>query len=289
MGDSSATDNQMKPQLRIVNTGSQAVPLTELKVRYWYTKNSTQAEQYFCDWAQIGCSNIRAQFVSLSQPVSGADSYIELSFTGGSVPAGGNTGEIQNRIHFTNWMNYNETDDWSYNGTQTTWGPSTRITLYRNGVLVWGTEPGGGSSTPTPTVTPTPTPEPTGTPTPEPSGSITFRVLVCPVGMTEDDLDPDRCRPVTQGFAVRLTGRELEASLTLEDAQALSQQRFRWTGLPYGRYRLRLTEPPRGADTYFIRESDVVQGSPEDGYVITIGSGDPDVQFRIYALRVPVG
>ena len=173
VGDTSATDNQMKPQLRIVNTGSQAVPLTELKVRYWYTKNSTQAEQYFCDWAQIGCSNIRAQFVSLSQPVSGADSYIELSFTGGSIPAGGNTGEIQNRIHFTNWMNYNETDDWSYNGAQMTWGPSTRITLYRNGVLVWGTEPGGGSSPPTPTVTPTPTPTSTPTPTPTPSAAPT--------------------------------------------------------------------------------------------------------------------
>ncbi|GIW04739.1 MAG: hypothetical protein KatS3mg059_1359 [Thermomicrobiales bacterium] len=145
------------------------------------------------------------------------------------------------------------------------------------------------SATPTPSVTPTPTPEPTSTPTPGPSGSITFRVLVCPAGMTEDDLDPERCRPVTQGFAVRLTGRGLAASLTLEDAQALSQQRFRWTDLPYGRYRLRLTELPRGADTYFIRESDLVQGSPEDGYVITIGSGDPDVQFRIYALRVPVG
>jgi hypothetical protein len=106
--------------------------------------------------------------------------------------------------------------------------------------------------------------------------------------MTADDLDPDRCRPVTRGFDVRLSGRELETSLTLEDARALSQERFRWSGLPYGRYRVRLTELPRGADTYLIRESDVVQGSPKDGYVITIGRGDPDVQFRIYALRVPV-
>lgn len=143
--------------------------------------------------------------------------------------------------------------------------------------------------TPTPSATPTATPEPTSTPTPEPTGSITFRVLVCPVGMTADDLNPDRCRPVTQGFNVRLTGRELDESLTLEDARALSQERFRWSGLPYGRYRVRLTELPRGADTYLIRESNVVRGSPEDGYVITIGPGDPDVQFRIYALRVPVG
>ncbi|MCS7252359.1 MAG: hypothetical protein NZ572_08090, partial [Thermoflexus sp.] len=141
-------------------------------MRYWYTKNSTQAEQFFCDWAQIGCSNIRAEFVSLSQPVSGADSYIELSFTGGSIPAGGSTGEIHLRIHFTNWANYNEADDWSYNGAQTTWGLWTRITLYRNGVLVWGTEPGGGSPTVTPT-RPTPTPTRTATPMPIPTATPT--------------------------------------------------------------------------------------------------------------------
>jgi len=145
------------------------------------------------------------------------------------------------------------------------------------------------SATATPSATPTETPVPTATPTPEPTGSITFRVFVCPVGMTAEDLERDRCRPVTTGFEARLTGRPLERSLSLDDANALSNQRYRWSDLPYGRYRLRLTELPRGADTYFIAESDVVNGSAEDGYVITIGEDDPDVQFRIYALRVPVG
>ncbi|MDW8065989.1 MAG: cellulose binding domain-containing protein, partial [Anaerolineae bacterium] len=118
--------------------------------------------------------------MSLSQPVSGADSYIELSFTGGSIPAGGSTGEIHLRIHFTNWANYNEADDWSYNGAQTTWGLWTRITLYRNGVLVWGTEPGGGSPTVTPTAVPTPTPTRTATPTLIPTPTATRTATVTP-------------------------------------------------------------------------------------------------------------
>lgn len=40
--------------------------------------------------------------------------------------------------------------------TKTSYAHWTRITVYRAGILIWGTEPGGGSSTPTPTLTPTP-------------------------------------------------------------------------------------------------------------------------------------
>src|SRR5207237_7074993 len=35
VGDTNATDNQMKPQLNVVNRGSVAVPLVELTLRYW--------------------------------------------------------------------------------------------------------------------------------------------------------------------------------------------------------------------------------------------------------------
>ena len=35
--DTNAGDNQIKPHFNIVNAGASAVPLSELKVRYWYT------------------------------------------------------------------------------------------------------------------------------------------------------------------------------------------------------------------------------------------------------------
>lgn len=43
------------------------------------------------------------------------------------------------------------------------------VTLYQNGVLVWGVEPTGSSATPTPAQTQTPTPTPTQTTTPPPT------------------------------------------------------------------------------------------------------------------------
>ena len=39
------------------------------------------------------------------------------------------------------WSNYTESNDHSYDGTKLTLADWSKVTLYRNGVLVWGTEP----------------------------------------------------------------------------------------------------------------------------------------------------
>lgn len=141
--DTNAGDNQIKPHLSIVNTGSSAVPLSELKVRYWYTIDGDKPQTYWCDYATIGCNNITGTFVKLSTARTGADYYLEIGFTSGagSLVAGGQTGEIQNRFNKTDWTNYTETGDYSFDPTKTAFADWTHVTLYRNGVLIWGTEP----------------------------------------------------------------------------------------------------------------------------------------------------
>src|SRR6185503_19686508 len=62
--DTNPTDNQITPHLNIVNTGTTSVPLSELTVRYWYTKDTTQPQVYDCDFAVRGCANITARFVT---------------------------------------------------------------------------------------------------------------------------------------------------------------------------------------------------------------------------------
>jgi hypothetical protein len=37
-GDSNGTDNQLRPQFNLINTGTTAIPLTQVKFRYWYTR-----------------------------------------------------------------------------------------------------------------------------------------------------------------------------------------------------------------------------------------------------------
>ncbi|MEK4526229.1 MULTISPECIES: endo-1,4-beta-xylanase [Paenibacillus] len=142
-GDTNLLDNQMKPQFVIYNNGTSTVSLNELTIRYWYTVDGEKQQSFFCDYAQLGGSQISGSIVKLPAPVPGADHYLELKFgTGaGVIPVGGTSGEIHTRLHKADWSNYSEGDDYSFNPLQTSFADWTKVTLYRNGELVWGVEP----------------------------------------------------------------------------------------------------------------------------------------------------
>jgi len=143
--DNDNPDNTLYALYQIVNTGTSAVPLSSLTLRYWFTnENAGDPLEFDCDWAQVNCSNISGRFVVLSTPLSKANTYLEITFKAGagSVAAGQSSGEIQTRVHHVNWSNFNTTASYSfisdpsfvYKDTQT-------VTLYQNGTLIWGTEP----------------------------------------------------------------------------------------------------------------------------------------------------
>ncbi|MEP6654068.1 MAG: cellulose binding domain-containing protein [Myxococcales bacterium] len=141
-------DNQIRASLNIVNGGGTSIPLRELKIRYWYTVDTSRAQTVHCDFAQVGCSRITGQFVTVSPARPGADRYLEVGFTNtaGNLAPGARTGEIQGRVQKTDFSNYNEANDYSYTTSSGVPAPTslvdwTRVTLYRNGVKVWGTEP----------------------------------------------------------------------------------------------------------------------------------------------------
>lgn len=141
--DASAGTNTLRPWLQVVNTGTSAVPLSELTLRYWYTSDGATAQNFYCDWAAAGCGVITSKFVTLPTSVSGANGYVQLGFASGTLAANGTSGEIQDRIAKADWSNYTQTGDYSFDGSKTSYADWSRITLYRNGVLVWGTEPTG--------------------------------------------------------------------------------------------------------------------------------------------------
>jgi len=132
---------QVRLWLKIVNTGSTSYPLDGVSLRYYYTVDSGSTDQTMdCWYAPIGCSSFDHAFV----PVSGrqnADHYLELSFTSGSVPAGGDTGDIQLGFHKSDWARYDGGNDWSYYPEASNYVDAETVPLYLNGTVIWGIEP----------------------------------------------------------------------------------------------------------------------------------------------------
>ncbi|MGW5104847.1 glycoside hydrolase family 6 protein [Streptomyces sp. NPDC004100] len=139
--DSAATDNQIRPGLQLVNSGSGAVDLSKVTVRYWFTGDAANAGyQTWCDYAQIGCSTVKTTVTALPAARTGADHTLDVTFTSGSLAPGATTGDLQLRLAKADWSAFDETDDYS-RGTGTSYADAPKVTVYVSGTLVWGTEP----------------------------------------------------------------------------------------------------------------------------------------------------
>jgi hypothetical protein len=128
--DSAETVGQLSIQLRIM--ADEEVPLSEVTIRYWYTPDGATNQVLDVDAADMGTASVSATFQA---------DHVEIGFTAGTVPAGGQQ-ELQCRIHPASYdSRYTLTNDWSYSPDADAYIDWDRITIYRNGQLVFGTEP----------------------------------------------------------------------------------------------------------------------------------------------------
>jgi hypothetical protein len=113
--------------------------LNELSVRYYFTKDPAGTEEFRCDWATTSCSNIQATFTPIVRPL--ADRFVETRFTAdaGSV-APGKTFQFKFRVIVAGFPQFDQSNDYSFSATQNL-TPWEKVTLYRRGILVWGSEP----------------------------------------------------------------------------------------------------------------------------------------------------
>jgi len=146
--------DMVEPWFKVTNSGGSALALSTVKIRYYFTIDSASSYVYACEWAQVGCANLTGTIGTLSNPSSTADHYLELGFTSGSLAPGASTGDIQVRANAAGWAPVNQTNDYSFNRNQTTYGSSQTITLAVNATIVSGTAPGGNpTSSPSASVT----------------------------------------------------------------------------------------------------------------------------------------
>ncbi|GAA3015956.1 glycoside hydrolase family 6 protein [Streptomyces fulvorobeus] len=138
--DASAGDNQIRMAVQVVNTGSTAVSLSTVKLRYWFTPEAGSSTfGAHCDYAVLGCGSVTSS-VKTGVSTTGASHYLEVGFGSGTLAAGGSTGEIQLRLNKSDWSNFNEADDYS-RSTTTAFADAPKIGAYVAGTLAWGTAP----------------------------------------------------------------------------------------------------------------------------------------------------
>jgi trimeric autotransporter adhesin len=190
-GTTSAASNTIAPKFKVVNTGSSPINLANFTLRYYYTVDSEKQQNFWCDSSGMmsGANyidvtkNVTGKFVTMSTTAQDTDFYLEVGFSSntGNLVAGSSL-EVQTRITRSDWSNYDQSNDYSFNSSASNYVDWEKVTAYMNGTLVWGNEPGGQTPTPTttPTVTPTATPTvtPTATPTVTPTPSNKLEVTI---------------------------------------------------------------------------------------------------------------
>ncbi|GAB4550851.1 MAG: hypothetical protein OHK0023_17290 [Anaerolineae bacterium] len=155
--DSANITPALQPSFVIQNNGAQPVPLNEIRLRYYFTREGTSPLVASCSFIPYYPSGEIPQIVpepqncgsavslttgSISPAVNGADSYVEMRFTSGTLAAGGFTVQYILYLHKTDWSDFTQSNDYSFAvlGTYPLSG-SDKITLYRHTVRVWGNAP----------------------------------------------------------------------------------------------------------------------------------------------------
>ncbi|MDD5937107.1 MAG: carbohydrate-binding protein [Clostridiales bacterium] len=167
--------NNINFQLNLLNTGSTAISLSDVTLRYYFTMEGSQSTNYACDYTPVGSSNVRGSFGNTSD-----SRYLELGFSAsaGNLAPGASL-PMYIRIWKSDWTNFSQSNDYSFHPTAKNLTDTNKITGYIKDFLVCGKEPGTSVSTPTPTskpnptVTPVPTTKPNPTATPVPTVTAT--------------------------------------------------------------------------------------------------------------------
>ncbi|PXV95554.1 mannan endo-1,4-beta-mannosidase [Lachnotalea glycerini] len=141
-GTTTDTTNTISPKFRITNTGDKAISLSDVKIRYYYTKDGDQEQSFWCDWSNIGASNVTGTFVTMDNKTENADNYFEIGFSSEANQLDVNKSiEVQIRIAKTDWSNYNQSNDYSFQDNANNYAICDKITAYISESLCYGMEP----------------------------------------------------------------------------------------------------------------------------------------------------
>ncbi|NLD46615.1 MAG: hypothetical protein GX660_05375 [Clostridiaceae bacterium] len=139
--EAGANTKVVYPVFKIINMGKETVKLSDIAIRYYYTKEGSENETYWYDWFTKSQTLVHGEFSKLPAAKNNADHCLEIMLKSSKDTLGpGESAEIKIGFAKNDWTEYNQLNDYSFN-------PSTRyidwnhVTLYVSGRLVYGKEP----------------------------------------------------------------------------------------------------------------------------------------------------
>lgn len=144
-GETLTAANNAHLDFKIVNNGTNAQSTSPLELRYWYLNQGVLTNPTVdCYYVSLGScpSAFSAGYNAYTPHTNSADTYMQLSFTALSIPAGG-TFEIHLGLHNVNYSGgtWDETKNYSFTAADTSFGVATNVGLYQSGTLIWGMLP----------------------------------------------------------------------------------------------------------------------------------------------------
>jgi hypothetical protein len=142
----------------LVNKSSQAIPLSDLTFRYWFTSEFTCAQttsqwrtnvvhfQLDTPYAQKNIPDVTTRVVSLDTGAPGCDAYFEIGFAPAAGSLAGGQMAIVNYYALMGIYDkpHDQSNDYSYGASTTAFVNWEKVTVYWRGCLASGTPPGGG-------------------------------------------------------------------------------------------------------------------------------------------------
>ncbi len=127
--------------LQLSNTGTAAIELAGLSMRYWLTSDARGGgPSAACLTATLGCANVGLRMVQLANAQENADHYLEVAFLNGQLAPGESATLDQLEIRQKSPGTFDQHDDHSFKD-QDAFADNAQVTVYDHGRLVSGAEP----------------------------------------------------------------------------------------------------------------------------------------------------
>jgi hypothetical protein len=139
----------VEAEINAKNTGTTAIPVAELKLRYYFTDEPRVTNQMMNNFSHISTSganqtlNVTSVVAGLVPTVTDADTYIEFSFTSDQALAPNEAMDFSWQMDGPDQSKdiYNQSNDYSFDATKTTLTNWDHVVLFHNGTVVWGALP----------------------------------------------------------------------------------------------------------------------------------------------------